>query len=256
MRPHFCVVVPAFNCAAWIVRSLESIAEQSYTEYSVVVVDDASTDSSMREKIRSFCRPRGWKWRFEPINRGSLHSIYAGIEELGASGDQVVVTVDGDDWLAHSDVFSYVASVYEKGDVDLTYGHFRYSPSGEEAVAVPYQIGAPRSDQGEVMPAPLRTFRAALWHAINPDDLKDERGEFLRYATDWAFMMPMMEMAGDRIHRIDEVLYVYNFDNPINEWKVAGAEQQAVKDYIRSLPNYAEAGALHEGAVEGSLLPS
>lgn len=233
------VVVPCFNCFDWLVRCLESIAAQDYPNYTVCVVDDASTDPRMRPEIRRFCSERGWKWRFEPINRGSLHSIAVGIQELSPSDDEVIVTVDGDDWLVGTDVFSYLAEVYEGGGVDLTYGHFRYDPDEQIAAQVPFIPGHPRALQGPILPAPLRTFRAFLWRAILPQDLQDGQGEYLRYATDWAFMLPMMEMAGHRIKRIEKVLYVYNYGNEINEWKIAYGSQKAVQLYVLSKPSYA-----------------
>lgn len=39
------VVVPLYNKAAHVARSLESIAAQTYTEFEVIIVDDGSTDA-------------------------------------------------------------------------------------------------------------------------------------------------------------------------------------------------------------------
>ncbi len=43
-RPAISVVVPLYNKAAYITRTLESIRRQTWTDFEVVVVDDGSTD--------------------------------------------------------------------------------------------------------------------------------------------------------------------------------------------------------------------
>jgi glycosyltransferase involved in cell wall biosynthesis len=44
--PRFSVVIPAYNAAATLPATLESVFAQSYQDYEVIVVDDGSTDST------------------------------------------------------------------------------------------------------------------------------------------------------------------------------------------------------------------
>ena len=48
MNPGVSVVVPLYNKAPWIGRCLDSIANQSYRDFEVIVVDDGSTDGGER----------------------------------------------------------------------------------------------------------------------------------------------------------------------------------------------------------------
>lgn len=43
------VVIPCHNAAAWIGEALRSVAEQRFAPHEIIVVDDASTDDSVRE---------------------------------------------------------------------------------------------------------------------------------------------------------------------------------------------------------------
>lgn len=45
-RPLVTIVIPTFNRAGTLVRALESVAAQVFTDYEVVVVDDGSTDGT------------------------------------------------------------------------------------------------------------------------------------------------------------------------------------------------------------------
>jgi glycosyltransferase involved in cell wall biosynthesis len=46
MSVHIQVFIPAYNCEAFIERCLESVAKQDYPNFSVAMVDDASTDAT------------------------------------------------------------------------------------------------------------------------------------------------------------------------------------------------------------------
>jgi GT2 family glycosyltransferase len=56
-RPFFSVVIPVYNKAPHIHRALSSVTGQTFTDFEIIIVDDASTDSSLDE-IRKFADPR------------------------------------------------------------------------------------------------------------------------------------------------------------------------------------------------------
>lgn len=49
------IVIPAYNCEKYIVTCLESIYNQNYNEFEVIIIDDGSTDNTnkiIREYIK------------------------------------------------------------------------------------------------------------------------------------------------------------------------------------------------------------
>ena len=84
----------------------------------------------------------------------------------------------------------------------------------------------------------LRTFRRHLWDRLDPEDLKDDNGEFYKMTYDQAIMLPLLEMAGDRCKYIPEILHVYNKQNPLNVDKIKAAEQAQLAQVIRSKKPY------------------
>jgi hypothetical protein len=51
--------------------------------------------------------------------------------------------------------------------------------------------------------------------------LKDDKGNYWNVAGDLSFMYPMIEMSGkEHFEFINDVIYIYNESNPINDHKV------------------------------------
>ena len=47
-QPELSIVVPVFNVEKWIDRCLRSILVQSFSNYELIIVNDGSTDSSLK----------------------------------------------------------------------------------------------------------------------------------------------------------------------------------------------------------------
>lgn len=93
--PHISVIVPCYNAAAFIRRSLESAAGQSDRDLEIVVVDDASTDAT-RDIVRELAAQDSRIRLIErETNGGAGCARNAGID--AATGDWIAV-LDADDW--------------------------------------------------------------------------------------------------------------------------------------------------------------
>jgi glycosyltransferase involved in cell wall biosynthesis len=55
--PRVSVCIPAYNAARWTPRTMQSVLEQTYEDFELVVVDDASTDETL-PAIRAYDDPR------------------------------------------------------------------------------------------------------------------------------------------------------------------------------------------------------
>jgi glycosyltransferase involved in cell wall biosynthesis len=49
--------MPVYNCEAYIKESLESILNQTITDFEFLIIDDASTDKTV-DRIKSYEDPR------------------------------------------------------------------------------------------------------------------------------------------------------------------------------------------------------
>lgn len=89
------VIVTVYNCDKYIGRCLNSLDNQTYGEFEIVIVDDGSHDMSA-ELCDRFAETRDDVQVIHKANGGTVSARKAGL--LAAKGD-VVCFIDGDDWI-------------------------------------------------------------------------------------------------------------------------------------------------------------
>ncbi len=224
------VVIPSYNSVKWIKKTLDSVRAQTYQHYDVCVIDDASTQSGQQEIIQKFCGKQGWRSILRTKNCGALANIVDGIKDLSPQDNDVILLLDGDDWLYSRHVFQKIAAVYKNEPVNMTYGQFITYPRWQRGWCLPMRqelLQAQNFRQDSFVFSHLRTFKHKVWKHVKEHDLKDTDGQFFKTAWDLAIMYPLLEMTGGESCKfINEFLYVYNMDNPLNDC-IAHAELQA-----------------------------
>ncbi len=235
------VIIPSYNNAQWYQRNLDSVFSQNYQNYRVVYIDDVSTDNT-GQLVKSYIEQKGKEKRVDFIQNekrvGALSNIFYAVWSCDPM--EIVVSLDGDDWLANEEVLSKLNSTYADPEVWMTYGQFSCFPyvDGVGAAEVPFSVIASNSfRESPWVTTHLRTFYAGLFQKINLEDLLID-GNFFSMTWDMAMMFPMLEMAGDRSRFIPDVLYVYNIENPLNDGKVNRMYQAALEEMIRRKEKY------------------
>ena len=89
------VIVPAFNIASWISRSLDSLLAQTHKDMEIIVVDDGSADN-IREILSAYCAQYSNVRAIYKENGGVTSARLRGVAE--ATGDWVGF-MDGDDYV-------------------------------------------------------------------------------------------------------------------------------------------------------------
>jgi glycosyltransferase involved in cell wall biosynthesis len=93
--PAVSIVLPTYNRAPLIGRSIRSVLEQTYRNFELIVVDDGSTDTTAEEVAR-FADTRIRYLRFDQ-NRGAAAARNAGIRQ--AAGAFIAFQDSDDEWL-------------------------------------------------------------------------------------------------------------------------------------------------------------
>ncbi len=235
------VLTTSYNNRNWAQKNLESIFRQDYSNYRVIYIDDASQDATAG-LVEEWVNKQEKQLCFELFRnrerRGALANIYWAIHDR-CRDEEIVVSLDGDDWFYDAQVLKRINQVYSAREVWLTHGTLLEFPTGIKgwSVPIPRRIVAHNAFRSYRCPSHLRTFYAWLFKRIRLEDLQYE-GRFFSMTWDQAMMFPMIEMAGERHAFIPEITYVYNMSNPINDNKVDPQLQRDLEVFIRSKPPY------------------
>ena len=105
MKPEVSVIIPTYNSENYIAKALKSVFNQSYSNFEIILIDDASTDSTVRI-ARSF-QDRRLKIFQNDRNRGVSYGRNVGIKQ--ALGKWIAL-LDSDDWYAPQRLEKLVAA--------------------------------------------------------------------------------------------------------------------------------------------------
>ncbi len=248
---EFVILVPSYNNEKYARRNLESLINQKTSvPYSIICVNDCSTDKT-GAIMEDIARENNLSSSFlkiihNPARKGALANIYNTIHDH-LKDHQIVVLVDGDDSLAHNNVLARLEQEYANPNLWMTYGQFIFYPSGRWGTT--YEIFRDELIEKKVrtlvyVAQHLRTFKASLFKKIRKDDLMLD-GKFYAMNADMATMIPMLEMcapiskdAPNRSKFIPDILYIYNYDNPICDYRVNNGLQLELEKVIRALKPY------------------
>lgn len=90
--PAISVVLPAYNCEAYLGKAIQSVLEQTFTGFELIVINDGSTDNT-EYVILSFPDPR-IVYLKNAANKGLIYTLNRGIET--AQG-RYIARMDADD---------------------------------------------------------------------------------------------------------------------------------------------------------------
>ena len=237
------VVTASYNNKQWYKQSLDSIFAQNYDNWHLIYIDDCSPDGT-GDLVDDYIMASGQAEHVTLIkNKKRKWALNNQYDAICSCNDQaIIIIVDGDDFLAHSNVFAYINNVYLDSRVWLTYGQFKCYPSGARGFCAPMPDTVVRYNlfrQYHHIPSHLRSFKAWLFKQIKKEDLM-YKGSFMHMTGDAAAMIPMIEMARDNHFRfLPEISYIYNEVNSLNDHKVSKKLQYNLDLHIRGMRAYA-----------------
>jgi glycosyltransferase involved in cell wall biosynthesis len=250
----FCNCLPAYRPTPFVVEiltynnqddcvgNLRSVLDQDYDNFRVILINDASTDrtdANIRKVLGSHPQAKLVKYIKNKKRAGAMANHMRAI--YSCKDDEVVVQVDGDDFLRHPHVLKKLDRIYQNKNVWVTYGSHILLSSG---IRGPYSSPIPEEilKSGTIRrykwcTSHLRTFYAALFKKIAPKDFK-YKNQLVRVACDIAFMLPIIEMASVHAYYVDDLLYIYNDLSDQNDHKLHRDLVIATTNYLRRLPIY------------------
>lgn len=250
MNNKLVIITPFYNPGEFLEKCVATVMSQRYDNFKAIFIDDCSTDGSFDRLPKD--NPKAVVIK-NTIRKTALENLHDAIMNH-CDADDIVVLVDGDDWLPNKNVLSFINDFYNQNDCWIMYGQASWT-DGNKGCAIAYPNkdyfdnirNAPMFSNGQpggYFVSHIRTFKAGVYQKIKEQDenfscLKDKKGEFYKMTYDVAMMLPIMEMAGfDKVKFNDKVLYTYNRGNPISDDRVNQQLQWDIHLEIYKKPNF------------------
>lgn len=128
MESKVSIIIPIYNLESYLKYCLDSLANQSYKNIEIVMVDDGSTDNSVKI-CSSYVENDDRFILLQKENGGVSSARNAGLDNI--TGDYFTF-VDGDDWVGTTYVYDLLAIMLKDG-VDIACSHVKvvYGDNGE-----------------------------------------------------------------------------------------------------------------------------
>ena len=111
------VIVPVYNVEKFLHVCLNSVLNQTYPDFEIICIDDASTDSSLEILEYFFQKDSRIKIIKQDFNQGPGHSRNCG---LNVAKGKYIFFLDGDDWIDFN-TFEVLIKKADENDLDLLF---------------------------------------------------------------------------------------------------------------------------------------
>lgn len=192
------VIIPCFNHGKYFDEAVESVLNQTYDSFEIIVINDGSTDRYTIDKLNSFSKPKTHIIHTE--NRGLSHARNIGIKN--AKGIYIL-PLDADDKIANTYIKKAVSVFEDTKNVGIVYcdaylfgspyqeGIWNLPPYSLENILINNMIFA------------SAFFRRSDWEKVGGYDEEMKHGN-----EDHDFWLKLIEL-GVTVYKIPEVLFYY-----------------------------------------------
>ncbi|MGN0029437.1 MAG: glycosyltransferase [Marinilabiliaceae bacterium] len=208
--PRVSVIVPNFNYARFLRRRIDSILSQTYQDFELILLDDASSDDSLAVIDEYRDNPHVTQVCINDVNSGGV--FYQWKRGLSLAKGEYVWIAEADDYAAPGFLENCVSVLDANPDVDICQAGATMVDENEKPIAKCYDKFATRggvflSDGPKYMRRHLR-WRNTLYNASGilfrrsavPEGVFEIATTY-RVSGDWVFWVMMAEKGGVAVVR-------------------------------------------------------
>ncbi|MGO5011568.1 teichuronic acid biosynthesis protein TuaG [Niallia sp. Sow4_A1] len=215
MAPSVSIIMPSYNCKEYISYSIESVREQTYTDWELLIVDDHSTDGTvdlLKEWEKADGRIRIF---YQTVNEGA--AVARNIALAHARG-RYIAFLDSDDRWKKDKLEAQLAYMM---DNKYAFTFTAYEWIDQKGEYLNKYIRAPKRVDYQTMLK--NTIVGCLTVLIDRDQVGDFRMPNIRTRQDLATWLMILKR-GFRAFGLNEILAEYRVGNESiskNKWKAA-----------------------------------
>ena len=244
----FSFVISSFNNEKNIINNILSVIYQNYSNWEIFYTNDASTDKT-HDLWMDICNDYNLYDKVHYVhnshNKKQSYSKFHSYQKI--HNENIVVILDGDDWLSRSDALSILYNHYCNSNKLVLYSGYQVyyqDKIDKDVIGCEYpnhikKSGKYRKYKGWHF-THIKTGFAWLFKKI-PKEYFQFENKWLDRCTDLAEMYVVSEIAKEKVGHIPETLCVYNKNNSIhyqnsyyNDYD--SSKRKSIEKYVKELP--------------------
>lgn len=202
---EICLIIHLQNYENHLSKMIESIATQTYRNFRIIFIDNASTDKtleSLTSETHHFFTPDQLYQIIHSNSKIPLESISQTIQSC--ANHEIVVLLEGCDWFASDNVLEKINSYYQDPKIWATIGGYLCNPTYDG-------VKAGNFSNGLYHPLGLKTFYAGLYKQIPLQDLL-YHSNYLTFPYDAIPIYSLSRLASGHIYYVPDALYIANLE--------------------------------------------
>ncbi len=227
------VIIPCFNLGKYIQEAVESVLNQSYQDFEIIIVNDGSTDPYTNDLLADYKQPKTTV--ISTINQGVSAARNTAIKH--ASG-VYILPLDADDKIKPTYIEKAVEVAQNDADVKVVYCNTEYFGTSNKKIIYQHFDMRLFLLSNSIHVSGLYKRKDCL--EINGYDESMRNG-----LEDWEFWISMLKNGG-KVHKINEYLLCYrqlpnsrqttlNHSLDVKEKTLQYIERKHIDFYIKTL---------------------
>jgi len=223
------VFSPSFNSHRFAVNCIDSVASQTRLPDEHFYIDDCSTDDTLQWISKHHSRMMenaSGKYNLQiAANQGQnsrkwkLLNLYEYV--IKCDPEDIICVLDGDDWLASSDVLEKIEREYNEYNAKYVYTNWKYSHNNQSGISAKIPATDWNPYTSPWITSAMSTFKAGEFQKIPIANFLRWDFRWFTMGCDQAYVLPILHQiqreskSFDSVRFINEELYVYQFiENP------------------------------------------
>jgi glycosyltransferase involved in cell wall biosynthesis len=201
-EPLVSVITPTYNTEAFISETIDSVRAQSYTNWEMVIVDDASSDATVAILKKYAALDDRIKVHVLETNSGAAIARNTAIENAAGS---YIAFLDADDLWKPEKLTKQIAFMQEK---NIAVSFTSYELMDEQGKSLGKMIKAlPKVDFSKMLKS---NYVGNLTGIYNAEQLGKVYMPNIRKRQDWALWLTLIKKTG----------FAYSLDEPLARYRV------------------------------------
>ena len=238
--PKVSIVIPCYNQGKYLDEAVESVLDQTYQDFEIIVVNDGSTEDFTKKLLENYKKPKTRVIHTD--NQGLASARNRGIEE--AKGEYIL-PLDSDDKIGKEYLEEAVKILDEYPDIGIVYCEAIYFGSKNGILVLP-KYSLETLLIGNIIFASA-FYRKEHWEKVGGYNINMVYGW-----EDWDFWLSLIEI-GLKVYRIPKILFYYRITETSMRNKMTENEQffmrlHAYINHKELYRNIAEINIVHKVA--------